>query len=65
MSVEIICHVARPSQPSSVQIKRILYQIVDEKGKRCLAIAKVDLADYIESLQLPSDLLSIVRVPYE
>ncbi|CAF0811456.1 unnamed protein product [Rotaria sordida] len=46
-------------------IKRVLYQIADEKGKRCLVIAKIDLADYIDSLQMPTDLVSVVRVPYE
>ncbi|CAF1457535.1 unnamed protein product [Adineta steineri] len=46
-------------------IKRVLYQIADEKGKRCLVIAKIDLADYIDSLRMPADLVSVVRVPYE
>ncbi|CAF1463544.1 unnamed protein product [Rotaria magnacalcarata] len=46
-------------------IKRVLYQIVDEKGKRCLVIGKVDLADFVESLLMPAELVSVIRVPYE
>ncbi|CAF3793914.1 unnamed protein product [Rotaria sp. Silwood1] len=46
-------------------IKRVLYQIADEKGKQCLVIAKIDLADYIDTLQMPADLVSVIRVPYE
>ncbi|CAF0878057.1 unnamed protein product [Adineta ricciae] len=59
-TLELDWHVRHP-----LYVKRIIYQIAEEKGKRCVVIAKIDLADYIDSLRMPPDLVSVVRVPYE